>query len=94
MELKIKYAPISLGKLRIWSSLHHSLNSMKDLGMESLMILFPFCGNILLVFKMWLILHMVNPFKENEIIWPEILWPCIHALYQVHTVASQRVSGH
>ena len=36
MELKLKYTPISLGKLRVWSSLHHSLNSMKDLGMESL----------------------------------------------------------
>lgn len=32
MQLKINYAPISLGKLRIWSSVHHSLNSMKDLG--------------------------------------------------------------
>lgn len=49
MELKIKYAPISLGKLRVWSSLHHSLNSMKDLGMESLtvwlIISIPSCGN-------------------------------------------------
>ncbi|KAL9975359.1 hypothetical protein ACROYT_G012514 [Oculina patagonica] len=32
MELKINYSPISLGKLRIWSSVHHSLKSMKDLG--------------------------------------------------------------
>lgn len=49
MELKIKYAPISLGKLRIWSSVHHSLKSMKDLGTE-VMILLPFWGNIILTY--------------------------------------------
>lgn len=32
MKLKINYSPISLGKLRIWSSVHHSLKSMKNLG--------------------------------------------------------------
>lgn len=32
MELKIKYSPISLGKLRIWASVHHSFTSMKNLG--------------------------------------------------------------
>lgn len=32
MELKIKYSPISLGKLRIWASVHHSFTSMKKLG--------------------------------------------------------------
>ena len=36
MQLKINYAPISLGKLRIWSSVHHSLKSMKDLGMNKI----------------------------------------------------------
>ena len=49
MELKINYSPISLGKLRIWSSVHHSLKSMKDLGME-VIILLPFCGNIILTY--------------------------------------------
>ena len=34
MELKINYSPISLGKLRIWSSVHHSLKSMKNLGSD------------------------------------------------------------
>lgn len=37
MELKINYSPISLGKLRIWASVHHSLKSMKDLGMTPIM---------------------------------------------------------
>lgn len=32
MELKIKYSPISLGKLRIWASVHHSFASMRQLG--------------------------------------------------------------
>lgn len=32
MELKIKYSPISLGKLRIWASVHHSFKSMRQLG--------------------------------------------------------------
>lgn len=32
MELKIKYSPISLGKLRIWASVHYSFTSMKQLG--------------------------------------------------------------
>ena len=43
MELKINYAPISLGKLRVWGSLHHSLNSMKDLGMDSELIYYFLC---------------------------------------------------
>ena len=32
MTIKINYSPISLGKLRIWASVHHSFKSMKDLG--------------------------------------------------------------
>ena len=49
MELKINYSPISLGKLRIWSSVHHSLKSMKDLGIK-VMISLPFKGNIILTY--------------------------------------------
>ena len=33
MPLEIEYSPISLGKLRIWTSLYQSLKMMKSLGM-------------------------------------------------------------
>lgn len=32
MELKVKYSPISLGKLRIWASVYESFKTMKRLG--------------------------------------------------------------
>ena len=65
MELKINYAPISLGKLRIWGSLYHSLNSMKDLGMEVIPIIISFCEYLC---------------EEIEnIACPEILWPRTHS---------------
>ena len=33
MPLKIQYSPVSLGRMRIWTSIHQSLKMMKKLGM-------------------------------------------------------------
>ena len=50
MELKIKYSPISLGKLRIWASVHHSFKSMRQLGKKCFVT-----GSKLSKFLMWIV---------------------------------------
>lgn len=50
MELKIKYSPISLGKLRIWASVHHSFTSMRQLGKKCFVT-----GSKLNKFLMWIV---------------------------------------
>jgi hypothetical protein len=34
LELKIEYAPIGIGKLRIWRVVRQSMDSMKSLGKD------------------------------------------------------------
>ena len=76
MQLKINYAPISLGKLRIWSSVHHSLKSMKDLGMNKI------TGAIWMIILQNFLLAATDisvTYKflmEIQLLWEILWWTC------------------